>query len=90
MKLRQGRSRIFQVMPDIEQNQVGDRPLLEIQRIGVLHAIQPGIWKEIGRKRAGVETPAEAISLAREIASAGLCGLGLYWFVQRGYALLSP
>ncbi len=26
----------------------------------------------------------------REVATAALCGLGLYWFVERGYALLAP
>jgi hypothetical protein len=34
--------------------------------------------------------PAQYATVAREAACAGLCGLGLYWFVQRGYALLSP
>ena len=27
---------------------------------------------------------------AREAATAALCGIGLYWFVARGYALLAP
>jgi hypothetical protein len=26
----------------------------------------------------------------REAATAALCGIGLYWFVERGYALLAP
>jgi hypothetical protein len=34
--------------------------------------------------------PVQYATVAREAACAGLCGLGLYWFVQRGYALLSP
>jgi hypothetical protein len=33
-------------------------------------------------------TPACWSPIAREVAGAGLCGMGLYWFVQRGYALL--
>jgi len=28
--------------------------------------------------------------LTRELATAGLRGIGLYWFVARGYALLAP
>lgn len=34
--------------------------------------------------------PARCAPIARELACAGLFGLGLYWFVERGYALLSP
>ena len=26
----------------------------------------------------------------RDAVTAGLCGIGLYWFVARGYALLAP
>jgi hypothetical protein len=34
--------------------------------------------------------PALGSAPAREAASAALCGVGLYWFVERGYALLAP
>ena len=45
----QGRSRILQVMPDIEQDQVGDRPVRTAQGIGVLDPVEPRIRKKIGR-----------------------------------------
>ena len=35
-------------------------------------------------------TPVRVGRLGRDAASAALCGLGVYWFIQRGYALLSP
>lgn len=35
-------------------------------------------------------TPGRIGTLGRDAASAALCGLGVYWFIQRGYALLSP
>jgi hypothetical protein len=35
-------------------------------------------------------TPERIGTLGRDAVSAALCGLGVYWFIQRGYALLSP
>ena len=35
-------------------------------------------------------TPIRLGPATRELTSAALCGLGVYWFVQRGYALLAP
>ena len=34
--------------------------------------------------------PARLAQSAREATAAALCGIGVYWFVQRGYALLAP
>jgi hypothetical protein len=44
-ELRQRRSRIPQVVPDIEKDEVRDAGVGETQLVGVLLAIEPGIGK---------------------------------------------
>src|ERR1051325_10613679 len=40
-------------MPDIEEDEVADRSFRECQGIGILYAVEPGIWKYIGRNTVG-------------------------------------
>ena len=50
MKFGEGCPRIFEMVPDIEEDQVGDGKILEAKRVGVFNLIQPRVRKNVGRE----------------------------------------